>query len=172
MNLAEFTIRNKVLSVIVILLTVVGGWTAYQGMPRFEDPEFTIRQAQVIVQYPGASPVEVAEEVTEALERAIQQLQEVKTVTSVSSDGLAELTVEVKYEFSPTKADLQLIWTKLRNKVNDAAQYLPPGVGTPVVYDDFGDVYGIYYFLTGEGYGPSELRRYAKSLQSDILLDL
>ena len=74
MNLAEFTIRNTVLSVIVILLVVVGGWTAYQDMPRFEDPEFTIRIAQVIAQYPGASPKEVAEEVTEPLERAIQQL--------------------------------------------------------------------------------------------------
>jgi len=169
MNLAEFTIRNKVLSVIVILLTIVGGWTAYQDMPRFEDPEFTIRTAQIIVQYPGASPVEVAEEVTEALERAIQQLQEVDTIESVSSDGLAEIKVDIKYEFSPTKADLQLIWTKLRNKVSDAEQSLPPGAGAPIVYDDFGDVYGLYYFLTGDGYTPADLRRYAKELQGDLL---
>ena len=117
MNLAEFTIRNKVLSVIVILLTVVGGWSAYQDMPRFEDPEFTIRTAQIIVQYPGASPVEVAEEVTEPLERAIQQLQEVDDVESVSSAGVAEIMVNIKYEFSKSRADLQLVWTKLRNKV-------------------------------------------------------
>ena len=169
MNLAEFTIRNKVLSVIVILLTVVGGWNAYKDMPRFEDPEFTIRSAQIIVQYPGASPLEVAEEVTEALERAIQQMQEVDSVRSVSSDGIAEIMVDIKYESSPTKADLQLIWAKLRNKVNDAQQSLPPGAGTPIVYDDFGDVYGLYYFLTGEGYTPAELRRYAKDLQSDLL---
>ncbi len=169
MNLAEFTIRNKVLSVIVILLTVVGGWNAYQGMPRFEDPEFTIRTAQIIVQYPGASPLEVAEEVAEPLEKALQQLQEVDEIRTVTSDGLAEIGVDIKYEFSPTKADLQLIWTKIRNKMNDAERSLPPGAGTPIVYDDFGDVYGLYYFITGEGYGPSELRRYAKSLQSDIL---
>ena len=62
-NLAEFSIKNRVLSVIVILLTVIGGWTAYKGMPRFEDPEFTIRTAQIIAPYPGASPVEVADEV-------------------------------------------------------------------------------------------------------------
>ena len=169
MNLAEFTIRNKVLSVIVILLTIVGGWTAYQEMPRFEDPEFTIRSAQVIAQYPGASPKEVAEEVTEVLERAIQQLPEVDSIQSKSSAGLAEITVDIKYEFSPTKADLQLIWNKLRNKVNDAAPKLPPGVDTPFVYDDFGDVYGLYYFITADGYTPSELRRYVKSLQSEIL---
>ncbi|MDX1335133.1 MAG: efflux RND transporter permease subunit, partial [Gammaproteobacteria bacterium] len=169
MNLAEFTIRNQVLSVIVILLTIVGGWTAYQGMPRFEDPEFTIRSAQVIAQYPGASPKEVAEEVTEVLERAIQQLPEVDSIQSKSSAGLAEITVDIKYDFSPTKADLQLIWNKLRNKVNDAAPQLPPGVDTPFVYDDFGDVYGLYYFITADGYTPSELRRYVKSLQSEIL---
>jgi multidrug efflux pump subunit AcrB len=169
MNLAEFTIRNKVLSVIVILLTVVGGWTAYKGMPRFEDPEFTIRTAQVTVQYPGASPVEVAEEVTETLERAIQQMQEVERIESKSSAGVAEIKVDVKYDFSRSKADLQLIWTKLRNKVSDAQLSLPPGAGTPMVHDDFGDVYGLYYFLTGDGYTPAELRRYAKELQSDLL---
>lgn len=169
MNLAEFTIKNKVLSVIVILLTVVGGWKAYQDMPRFEDPEFTIRTAQVVAPYPGASPTEVAEEVTEALERAIQQMQEVDSIESVSSAGMAEIRVNIKYEFSPSKADLQLIWTKLRNKVNDAQRSLPPGAGTAMVYDDFGDVFGLYYFVTADGYTPSELRRYAKSLQREIL---
>ena len=169
MNFAEFTIRNKVLSVIVILLAVVGGWSAYQDMPRFEDPEFTIRVAQIIVQYPGASPLEVAEEVTAPLERAIQQLQEVEEVNSVSSAGVAEIMVRIKYDFSKSRADLQLIWTKLRNKVNDVQGSLPPGVVTPVVYDDFGDVYGIYYFLTGDGYSLAELRRYAKDLQSELL---
>jgi len=169
MNIAEYTIKNKVLSVIVILLTVFGGWSAYQNMPRFEDPEFTIRIAQIFTQYPGASPLEVAEEVTEPLERAIQQMQEVDVIESVSSAGVSELKVEIKYEFSPTKADLQIIWGKLRNKVKDAENTLPPGAGTPMVYDDFGDVYGLYYFITGEGYSPSELRKYAKALQSDLL---
>ena len=169
MNLAEFTIKNRVLSVIIIVLTIVGGWSAYQNMSRFEDPEFTIRLALVVTQYPGASPREVAEEVTEPLERAIQQLQEVKTIESVSSAGSSQLTVEIKYEFSKTKADLQLIWTKLRNKVNDAERSLPPGVQKSTVVDDFGDVYGLYYFITVEGYTPAELRRYAKTLQSDLL---
>ena len=103
MNLAEFAIKNTVISVIVILLAVIGGWTAYQDMPRFEDPEFTIRTAQVIAPYPGASPTEVAEEVTEALERAIQQMQEVDSIESMSSAGMAEIRVNIKYEFSPQK---------------------------------------------------------------------
>lgn len=169
MNLAEFTIRNKVLSVIVILLTLLGGWTAYQGMARFEDPEFTIRQAPIITQYPGASPLEVAEEITEPLERALQQMQEVKIIESVSSAGMSEIKVEIEYEFSRTKSDLQVVWTKLRNKIRDSAQSLPPGALEPVVYDDFGDVFGINFFVTGDDYSPAELRRYAQELQSELL---
>ena len=169
MNIAEYTIKNTVLSVIVILLTIVGGWQAYQGMARFEDPEFTIRQALVVTSYPGASPHEVALEITEPLEKAIQQMAEVDTIESVSTAGKSQITVEIKYDFSPTKADLQLIWNKLRNKVGDAALALPPGAGTPYVADDFGDVFGLLYFITGDGYSAAELKRYAKTLQSSLL---
>ncbi|MCH7637444.1 MAG: efflux RND transporter permease subunit, partial [Proteobacteria bacterium] len=85
------------------------------------------------------------------------------------SAGVAEIMVHIKYDFSKKRADLQLIWTKLRNKVSDAQRSLPPGADTPIVYDDFGDVYGLYYFLTGDGYSLAELRRYAKDLQSEML---
>ena len=169
MNLAEFSIKNTILSVIVILLALAGGWSAYRNMARFEDPEFVIRQALVYTQYPGASPEQVADEVTEPLETAIQQLPEVKTVESVSSAGVSEITVEIKYEFSKAKSDLEVIWGKLRNKIKDAERTLPPGVAAPIVNDDFGDVFGIYYFLTGDGYTPAELKRYAKSLQRELL---
>ena len=168
-SIAEFTIKNTVLSIIAIALVVVGGWTAYRDMARFEDPEFTIRIAQVFTAYPGASPLEVAEEVTAPLERAIQQLQEVEVVKSVSSAGVSQLNVEIKYGFSPSKADLQIVWSKLRNKIKDAERMLPPGAASPIVHDDFGDVYGTYYFITGDGYTPAELRRYARQLQSELL---
>tara|TARA_A100001015_G_scaffold187238_1_gene208529 strand:- start:37 stop:1491 length:1455 start_codon:yes stop_codon:yes gene_type:complete len=169
MNIAEFTIKNTVLSVIVILLTIVGGWNAYQNMARFEDPEFTIREAVVFTNYPGATPEEVALEITEPLEKAIQQLAEVETIESISTDGKSEIHVEIRYEDSPTKNDLQLIWTKLRNKVNDTAPMLPPGAGTPFVADDFGDVYGLLYFISGNDYSPVELKRYVKTLQNTLL---
>lgn len=170
MNIAEFTIKNKLLSIIVILIVVTGGWSAYKNMARFEDPEFTIRVAQINTAYPGASPQEVAEEVTDPLEKALQQLQEVEKINSTSSPGMSEVKVEIKYEFSRNKSDLQLIWNKVRNKVGDAERYLPPGVGSPIVNDDFGDVYGLYFFLTGDGYSPRELREYAKDVQNELLL--
>ena len=169
MNLAEFSIKNQVLSVIVIIMSLWGGWVAYQDMPRFEDPEFTIRTAVIITYYPGATPLQVAEEITDPLEKALQQLGEVDDIESTSVAGRSEIMVNIKYEFSPTKADLQLIWTKVRNKVNDASRSLPPGASIPYVNDDFGDVYGLYFFLTGTGFTPAELLRHAKTLQSDLL---
>lgn len=170
MNIAEYTIKNELLSVIVILLVLTGGWSAYRDMARFEDPEFTIRIAQINTVYPGASPQEVAEEVSDPLEKALQQLQEVKTINSTSSPGMSEIQVEIKYEFSRNKFDLQLIWNKVRNKVKDAERSLPPGAGSPLVNDDFGDVYGLYFFLTGDGYSSRELREYAKDVQNELLL--
>ena len=112
MNIAEFSIKNKVLSVVVILLSLFGGWNAYKTMPRFEDPEFTIRTALIFTTYPGGSPAQVAKEVTEPLEMALQSLQEIKEINSKSSAGLSEINVEIKYEFSRTKEMLQTVWTK------------------------------------------------------------
>lgn len=169
MNLAEVSIKNQVLSVIVILLAMFGGWKAYKTMPRFEDPEFTIRVALVNTLYPGASPLEVAREVSEPLETAIQQLQEVDEISVKSSAGISEITVAIKYEFSKSKEDLQVIWTKLRNKIKDTERLLPMEAHAPIVNDDFGDLYGLSYFITGNDFTPAELRAYAKELQKDIL---
>ncbi len=169
MNPAELAIKNRLISAIIIAVSLVGGWIAYNNMPRFEDPEFTIRTAQIFTQYPGASPEEVANEIAEPLETAIQEMQEVEEIQSTSRSGTSEIKVDIKYEFSPSKTDLQLIWTKLRNKVNDAQRNLPPGAVRSIVFDDFGEVYGLYFLLTGEGYSADELLDYAKHLRKDLL---
>ncbi|MCP3921505.1 MAG: efflux RND transporter permease subunit [Desulfobacterales bacterium] len=169
MNIAEFSIKNRLLSIIVIMVSLFGGLYAYQNMARFEDPEFIIRTALIFTQYPGASPEEVAREVSEPLETALQQMQEIKEIRATSSAGLSELSVDIKYEFSKSKEDLQIIWTKLRNKIRDAERSLPQEAKSPIVNDDFGDLYGLYYFVTGEGYSSAELRAYAKQLQKEIL---
>jgi len=169
MNPGIFAMKNRLITMIVILASLAGGWTAYKNMPRFEDPEFTIRTAVIITQYPGATPTEVANEITEPLETAIQQLQEVKSLQSTSSAGLSRINVDIKYKFSPSKQALQSIWSKLRNKVNDAQSSLPPGAQVSIVNDDFGDVYGVYYLLTGDGYTYKELEEYAKQLRTDVL---
>ncbi|MEM8935937.1 MAG: efflux RND transporter permease subunit [Pseudomonadota bacterium] len=169
MNLAEFSIKNRLITSLVILFSLFGGWNAYQTMPRFEDPEFTIRTAQILTQYPGATAEEVAEEVGDPLETALKELQEVDEIRSTSRAGFSEIEVDIKYEFSPSKEELQGVWTKLRNKVDDAGAELPPGASRPFVFDDFGDVYGVYYLLTGEGYSAKELVEYAEALRKDLL---
>ncbi|MEM7780931.1 MAG: efflux RND transporter permease subunit [Pseudomonadota bacterium] len=169
MDIAAYSIRNRLIMWLIIGLSLFAGWLAYVSMPRFEDPEFTIRQAQIFTAYPGGSPEEVAREVSAPLEEALQDMAEVKEIRSVSSAGFSEISVEIKYGASPTKEDLQLIWTKLRNKVADAAGDLPPGASPSQVFDEFGDVFGIYYVLTGDGYTMSELRRYARTLRQDML---
>ena len=169
MNPGIFAMKNRLITMIVILASLIGGWNAYKNMSRFEDPEFTIRTAVIITQYPGATPTEVANEITEPLESAMQQLQEVESLTSTSSAGLSRINVDIKYEFSPSKESLQTIWAKLRNKVKDAQSSLPPGALESIVNDDFGDVYGVYYLLTGDGYTYKEMEEYAKQLRTDIL---
>ncbi|MEM8547341.1 MAG: efflux RND transporter permease subunit, partial [Pseudomonadota bacterium] len=133
-------------------------------------PEFTIRIAKIFTPYPGATPEEVMNEVTDPIETQLQQMAEVKEITSVSSDGMSEISVEVRFEYSKSRSDLQVVWTKVRNYVNDASRNLPPGAGTSQVNDDFGDVYGIYYLLTGPGYSPAELNDIAEQLRSELLL--
>ncbi len=169
MDIAAFSVRNRLIMWIVIVLSLFAGWTAYREMPRFEDPEFTIRTAQIFTRYPGGSPEEVAREVSAPLEEALQDMQEVEEIRSVSSAGRSEISVDIKYAASPSKEALQGVWNRLRNKVRDAAAELPPGSKQSVVFDEFGDVFGIYYTLTGEGYSMPELRRYAKALRQDML---
>ncbi|MEL6238898.1 MAG: efflux RND transporter permease subunit [Pseudomonadota bacterium] len=169
MDIAAFSIRNRLIMWIVIVLSLLAGWTAYQNMPRFEDPEFTIRTAQIFTAYPGGSPENVAREVSAPLEEALQDMAEVEEIRSVSSAGFSEISVDIKYSDSPSKDALQGIWNKLRNKVRDAAADMPPGVSGSQVFDEFGDVFGIYYVLTGDGFTMPELRRYAKALRQDLL---
>lgn len=153
---------------IVIILTFGVGIFSFTNISRFEDPEFTIRQAVIITPYPGATPEEVAREITQPLERAIGQMQEIKEIVSTSSAGQSRIEVEVKYKFSGTKDKLQLVWGKLRDRVNDGARGLPPNAGTSIVLDDFGDVYGLFYIVTGEGYSAAELNDYAEEVQRSL----
>lgn len=169
MNFAEFAIRNRLVMWIIVLAAILGGAVSYNNMPRFEDPEFLIRTAQIVTQYPGATPQEVAEEVSDVIETELQSMQEVDEIRSTSSDGLSIVSVDIKHAFSGNKSDLQATFTRVRNKVRDASGELPPGAGEPIVNDDYGDVFGLYYLITGPGYSIKELEDYALELRKDLL---
>ncbi|SEH94211.1 Multidrug efflux pump subunit AcrB [Rheinheimera pacifica] len=168
MDLARYFIHYRTSSWLFAAILLFGGIVSYLGLGRLEDPQFTLKQALIITSYPGASPLQVEEEVTYPLENAIQQLPYVNHVTSVSTAGLSQLMVEMKDTYRAK--ELKQIWDELRHKVNDLQPQLPPGVQTPQVKDDFGDVYGILFAITGDGYGEDELRDYVDFLRRELVL--
>lgn len=170
MNLAEYTLRKSVIAWVATFLVLVGGYLSYERLGRFEDPEFVIRQAVVVTSYPGASPAEVADRITDLIEGAAQQMQEVESVTSVSRAGESLVKVEARLAFSRTQAELDQVWDKLRSKVAEAARGLPPGAAEPVVKGDFGDVFALFYAVTGEGYSPRQLYDYVDFLRRELVL--
>ncbi|QBF31007.1 efflux RND transporter permease subunit [Thalassococcus sp. S3] len=169
MDLARFAIEKRLISAVSTVLILVAGYFAYMNLPRFEDPEFVIRQAQLITPYPGAGAEEVAEEVTEVIENAVQQLSGIKEVRSVSSPGRSNVTVEFTIAATPDYPELNQKFTQLRAKVSDAQADLPPNALATQVFDDFGDVYALYFAVVGEGYSIAELYEYAKDLQRELV---
>lgn len=168
MDVAQYFIKNKTSSWLVTLILLIGGIMAYFGLGRLEDPQFTLKQALIITSYPGASPLQVEEEVSYPIENAIQQLPYVDHVTSISTSGTSQIMVEMKGIYRAN--ELKQIWDELRRKVNDLKPALPPGVQAPVVNDDFGDVYGMLYAITGEGYSDEEIRDYVDFLRRELVL--
>ena len=167
MDFARYAITRPVNIWILVLICLLGGILAFFEIGRLEDPEFTIKQAIVNVQYPGATALEVEQQVTEPLESAIQQMSQIKEIRSRSMPGIAEIRVEMQDRYDGDA--LPQIWDELRNKIDDAQGDLPPGIEPPMVNDDFGDVYGIFYALTGDGLTLKELHETAKDLRRALL---
>ncbi len=150
------------------IIFLIGGAFAYSKLSRLEDPEFTIKDAVIVTQYPGASPQQVEEEVTYPLENALQQLQYVDYIRSVSTTGLSQITVTMKRQYN--SSHLPQIWDELRRKVNDLTPGLPPGVHPPLVNDDFGDIFGLLFAVIGDGYSYQELNDYVDYLRRELVL--
>ncbi|MGR6501729.1 efflux RND transporter permease subunit [Shewanella sp. Koi 1] len=170
MDIARYSIAKRTSVWVIICLLLLGGYLSYQQLGRFEDPEFVIRQAVVITPYPGATAKEVADEVTDVIESAVQALQEVKEIKSVSKQGMSEVTVEIDLQFARSKGELDQVWDKLRRKIADAQRQLPKGAGPAMVNDDFSDVYALFYAVTGKGYSDKQLYDYVDFLSKELAL--
>ena len=166
--MVDYFLDRKSISWMVTLLLGVGGMFAFLGLGQLEFPEFTLRSALVTTQYPGATPLEVEEEVTLPLEKAIQQMPGIDDITSVNSDGLSQITVQLKK--TVREGELDQYWDILRRKINDAQPGLPPGVNTSIVNDDFGDVFGLLLTLRGDGYSLKDLGDHADLIQRELRL--
>jgi multidrug efflux pump subunit AcrB len=169
MNPGVFAVKHNRVVFVAMAIAIIGGFIGYREMGRLEDPEFTIKEALIITPYPGASPEEVAQEVTNPIERAVQQLGQLDRVESQSSRGSSVVTARIKDRFH--KDAIPQVWDELRRKINDVQSQLPPSVrGSSMVIDNFGDVFGVFLAISGEGYSFPELRRYAEFLRREMLL--
>jgi multidrug efflux pump subunit AcrB len=168
MNPGVLSVRKNRVVFAAMVIAVLGGIVAYRQMGRLEDPEFTIKEALIITPYPGASAEEVAKEVTNPIEAACQQLGQLERVESESTRGRSVVSAVIQARFH--KDRIPQVWDELRRRINDVQPLLPPSVrGRSMVVDDFGDVYGIFLAITGDGYTLPELRRYAEFLRRELL---
>lgn len=168
MKITEYCLENRVTTLFLTLVAIVGGLYSYENMGRLEDPEFTLKDALIITPYAGASAAEVEQEVTDEIEIAAQKLGQLDEVKSQSERGLSTVTVTIKDSYD--KHTLPQVWDELRRKISDAQQNLPPGAGPSIVVDDFGDVYGVFFAIYGDEYSFDELWELAKFLRRELLL--
>ncbi len=165
MNVSKWALGNDKLIWFIVLVISFGGIYAYYEMPKLEDPKITVKQAMVVATFPGASPYEIELEVSDPLEKAIKSMKGVSSVTSKSMSDFALLTVVL--DVKTQDADIEQCWDILRRKVSDAAAGLPSGVSVTVM-DDYGDVYGIFYAMTSDGFSNEEMVDYANLVKREI----
>lgn len=168
MNFTEVVLKQRKVLLFVLIALTIGGVFSFFKMGKLEDAEISVKSALVITQYPGASPHEVELRVTDVLETAIQAMDNIDDIESRSMAGYSEITVNIKK--SVKSKELPQLWDVLRRKVNDITPALPQGTSKPMVVDDFGDVYGIFLALSGDGYSGEELQDYARYMKRELLL--
>lgn len=167
MNLTKYSLKNKVVIYFLLLIVLIGGIASYFNMGKLEDSVFTIKTALVVTQYRGASPYEVEQEVTEIIERAAQSMDNIDEVFSSSYAGLSIVQVDMEDKLRANQ--MPQMWDILRKKIKDAEPSLPSGASTPSIVDDYGDVYGMFYAITGDGFSYEELNDYAQYLKRELL---
>ncbi|MBP5980340.1 MAG: efflux RND transporter permease subunit [Halomonas sp.] len=167
MDIAKRSIEKPINTWLIVVICLLGGIWGFNTVGKLEDPSFTIPYAIINTPYPGATAEEVEEEVTERLERAIQEMEQLDVLDSKSLPGRSEIQVEIQDNYGSDQ--LPQIWDELRSKVNDAQPDLPQGALASQVNDDFGEVYGLFYAVTAEGFSAREVRDISTFLQREIL---
>ena len=146
MSLAAGSISRPVTIWLAIIFCVLGGLWGLSTVGRLEDPSFTLKTALVVIPYPGATAEEVEEQVSEVVEGALQQMKQLDRIESKSMPGMSQVTVEIEDTFGPD--EMPQVWDEMRRRLRDIRGELPEGAREPVINDDFGDVYGMFYAVT------------------------
>lgn len=166
-DVGNWALGNRKLIYFLLVVLVVGGMAAYYNMSKLEDPELKVKTATVVTLYPGASAHQVELEVTDMLEKSIRSMKGIGDVYSRSMNDVSMITVELTTLVQNN--EVEQYWDLLRRKVSDVQANLPEGASPSVVMDDFGDVYGMVYALTFEGYTHEEAGKYAELIKKEIL---
>ncbi len=164
MSISEWAFKNRNLVMFFVSALAIGGIVSAWNMSKLEDPEIKVKQALVVTTYPGASAHEVELEVTDVLEKSIRTMGELDHVTSLSFNDLSLITVTL--HTTVKDADVEQRYDILRRKVESAP--MPDGASRPMVKDDFGDVFGMFYALTGDGLETSRLTDYAELVKREL----
>lgn len=162
-NLAEWAIKHKQIVYFFIFFILLGGIMSYFSLGRSEDPAFTIREAVVTAAWPGASAEQITEQVTDPLEKTLQDVKGLDYLRSFTHDGKTVIYVDLKDDVP--KEDIQTRWHEMRNLVEDEWGSLPAGVVGPFIDDRFDDVYGSIYAVTGDDFSYEEKRKYAEKIR-------
>lgn len=167
MNISKWALNRGVLINAFVAVLIIGGLWAFTIMPKLEDPAVRVKQALVVATYPGASAHQVEMELTDPLEKSIRQMP---TIDHIESSSYADMTI-ITVELHPTVKDdeLEQQWDLLRRKVDNVKPSLPKGAQVMTVADDFGDVYGMFYALTGDGLSDRQLSDYAELIKREVL---
>lgn len=165
MNLTRFAIEQNRVTGVFSGLLVLAGILAFLALPKAQDPGFIVRTVVITTMMPGASPERIEQLVTDKIEKRAQEMPEVDFITSESRTGISIVSVNFKESY----ADMQPIFDDLRRKINNLEGDLPAGISGPFVNDEFGDVFGSVYALTGEGYSNAELKTIADDIRDRLL---
>jgi multidrug efflux pump subunit AcrB len=165
-SLADYAAKNKKVTWFLALLLTIAGAICFLDLGRLEDPEFTVKTAIITTHYPGANAEQVELEVTDLLEKKLQEMSEIKDISSISRPGLSILKVNIKNEYWSDR--LPQVWDIMRKKIQDVKDKLPPGASTPIVGDDFGYVFGFLLAISADGFSYAELEDYTKNIQKEL----
>ncbi len=166
-NLSKWAIDHPALTRYLMVVLMVLGVAAYFQLGQDEDPPFTFRAMVVRTYWPGATAQQVAEQVTDKLERTLQEVPYADKIRSYSKPGESQIIFQIKDSSKP--ADVPNVWYSVRKKIGDMRYTLPQGVQGPFFNDDFGDVYGVIYALDAPGFTPAEVKKFADDVRQQLL---
>ncbi len=165
MEITRSAINRDRVTWVALFVVALAGLITYFQLPKNQDPGFIVRWATVVTYFPGASPERVQMLISDKIEKAIQEMSQVKTINSTSKTGASIVSLQIK----PDYKDMRPIWDELRRKVEWAKRSLPEGVMGPFVFDDLGDVYGVVLTITGDGYSYADLKEVADQVRDELL---